>query len=163
MFKAKGIHVCEFCGKTFQGYRYRPNKFCSKKCSSTRNRRLNLFTKPKKGIWKNCLQCSKEFYVYKCKIEEKKFCSRTCQYEFLRKNEAWGFKRNGSPMPNNPYKRISIKGKWHSEHRLIIEANLGRKLEKWEHIHHINGNPQDNRLENLQVLSASDHLKLHKS
>lgn len=60
------------------------------------------------------------------------------------------------------YHRMSIaKGKTRDEHRLIMEAALGRKLATDEVVHHINGNPKDNRIENLQVMSRSEHTKYH--
>lgn len=46
-------------------------------------------------------------------------------------------------------------------HRLIMERHVGRKLKRFEHVHHINGDPRDNRIENLQVMSAGDHGRLH--
>lgn len=61
----------------------------------------------------------------------------------------------------NPYKMIYVNGKYHPEHRLIMEQHLGRKLEKWEHVHHINENKLDNRIENLVVMSIQDHMELH--
>lgn len=45
------------------------------------------------------------------------------------------------------------------EHRLIMEGVLGRFLEKDEHVHHKNSLRWDNRLENLEILRASDHCK----
>lgn len=43
-----------------------------------------------------------------------------------------------------------------------MERHLGRKLLLQEHVHHCNGNWQDNRLENLEVLPAKAHLALHR-
>jgi hypothetical protein len=46
------------------------------------------------------------------------------------------------------------------EHRIVVEASLGRFLTRDEVVHHKNGDPQDNRLENLVVFgSNADHLR----
>ena len=48
-----------------------------------------------------------------------------------------------------------------SEHRYVMEQFLGRKLTKSEHIHHINHDKLDNRIENLEIISPSEHSKHH--
>lgn len=59
------------------------------------------------------------------------------------------------------YIRFSIAKVRQTKHREIMEKYLGRKLNTVEHVHHINGIKTDNRVENLQVLLASEHAKLH--
>ena len=46
-------------------------------------------------------------------------------------------------------------------HRWVKEKELGRRLEKGEIIHHINSNKLDNKPENLQILTAKEHYKIH--
>jgi len=48
-----------------------------------------------------------------------------------------------------------------AEHRIVVERAIGRRLSSDEHVHHINGNRQDNRLENLEVLSNAEHQRVH--
>lgn len=60
------------------------------------------------------------------------------------------------------YKKIKLKdGSTMDEHRFIMERYLGRKLDTCEVVHHCNGSPRDNRLENLDIMLDSEHGRLH--
>lgn len=48
------------------------------------------------------------------------------------------------------------------EHIYVIENQIGRKLKKWEVIHHLDCNRSNNRKENLIILNRGDHSKLHR-
>lgn len=47
------------------------------------------------------------------------------------------------------------------EHRLVAAQVLGRMLRSDEHVHHLNHNRADNRPENLEVMSAAEHMAHH--
>jgi hypothetical protein len=47
------------------------------------------------------------------------------------------------------------------EHIVVAEESIGRQLRTDEVIHHMNGNRQDNRHQNLLVLERSQHTRLH--
>lgn len=47
------------------------------------------------------------------------------------------------------------------EHILVMEALLGRHLNKDECVHHKNAIKDDNRKENLQLMTKSEHMSFH--
>ena len=49
------------------------------------------------------------------------------------------------------------------EHRIVIEEMLGRPLRSDEIVHHKNKDVRDNRPENLEVMTRSEHARLHFS
>lgn len=57
--------------------------------------------------------------------------------------------------PNNIRKTV-----W--AHREIMENHLGKKLLEGEVVHHKNEDPGDNRIENLEVKTKSQHARDHR-
>ena len=52
-------------------------------------------------------------------------------------------------------------GRYALEHRLIMERMLKRLLSQNEVVHHKDGNKQNNKIENLQVMTPYEHSLLH--
>lgn len=61
--------------------------------------------------------------------------------------------------------RSYFQGRWNDEkttlHRVIYEQEVGPIPTDW-HVHHINEDPDDNRPENLEAISASEHIRRHR-
>jgi len=80
-------------------------------------------------------------------------------------------KRHGEPVRKRIFTGVYIKDgyryirtghrHYEPEHRIVMEKFLGRKLQSSEHVHHIDGDILNNSPSNLQVLTASEHLKTH--
>lgn len=139
--------ICEVCGteRIIPKYKTknRPYRFCSIKCRGI-GQTLSM-SKIK------CSECG--IYFSSSKNSKRKFCSKDCYYKNLSK------RYNGNN--GNKYKISYSFGRKTYEHRAIIEKELGRKLLSSEIVHHINGDMNDNRIENLQLTTQSEHIKLH--
>lgn len=64
--------ICSVCGNTF-----RPKDSFQKHCSAS----CSFKDRPKKGVFRKCKICEKEFYVLPTFITSAKYCSRRCQYK----------------------------------------------------------------------------------
>lgn len=47
------------------------------------------------------------------------------------------------------------------EHRVVVEKSIGRRLEPWEVVHHKDGNPSNNAIDNLEVVEFGAHTAEH--
>ena len=89
-------------------------------------------------------------------------------------NPAWKggvtyFNKHGNYLPikyircPKEYLSMARKDGYVMEHRLIMAQELRRPLLRTEVIHHINHNPQDNRLKNLQLFQTNKAHKLFEA
>lgn len=59
--------------------------------------------------------------------------------------------------PNDPYIKMARKSRYVLEHRLVVAKSLGRCLEEYEIVHHRDSNPQNNNLNNLELIGDGGH------
>lgn len=72
-------------------------------------------------------------------------------------------KKNGRVLVHSPdHPNATSKG-YVYEHRLIMEKHLGRYLGSDELVHHRDENKDNNDILNLEVMSRSEHMRLHRT
>ncbi len=75
-------------------------------------------------------------------------------------------KWNGGKSLSYGYRVVLVNKKeprYHFEHRVLMENILGRKLLNTEVLHHVDGDKLNNNLDNLQLMSRSEHSKFHSN
>lgn len=113
-----------------------------------------------------CLDCKTEkkskkgSYCKPCGYKHRKRPSGL-KYNIKKENRGW-FKFKGGYLDEKGYLRSTLKGKLTRLHRIIMMKHLGRELESWEVVHHIDGNKQNNSISNLLVMSKEEHDNLRR-
>ena len=111
-----------------------------------------------------CRQCEKETTRYD--RDGSLFCNQGCYFKWKKTNpnkKAYKTKVliSGYYYLYRPDHPNAIKGgRYIAEHRYVAEQKAGRYLTNREIAHHINGNRKDNRPENIEILTISEHNKL---
>lgn len=63
--------------------------------------------------------------------------------------------------PGKVYRRGRRHGAWIQEHHLVWWQVTGAAVPPGFVLHHVNGNKEDNRFENLERMAAGDHARWH--
>jgi len=71
------------------------------------------------------------------------------------------YRDDGYMMEFSPWHPFAHKSGYAFQHRLAMEEKIGRLLWPWEHIHHLNDIPWDNRPENLALMTLREHKSMH--
>ena len=141
---------------------------CSRCGSAKSDKRNRCYVcspgKEKSGETIKCAHCQSSFYVQRHQLNavgnrKPKYCSLECKHRATTGVELVHGTRY---VRKDGYVEIKTGVRErHLEHRIVMEKLLRRKLDTDEHVHHVNGNRSDNRPENLEVLTSSEHAKLH--
>lgn len=131
-----------------------------------------------------CCYCGEIFEKEKSAIKQRNFCCKECLESFNREKMS-NYNRKENPMNKkggsmslrvrkrqrmldylkshptevNEKKYAKVLGKF--QHRLLGEIKIGRELRDDEVVHHIDGNPLNNSLDNLEVMTRSEHMRHH--
>jgi hypothetical protein len=124
------------------------------------------------GYWTNkritlvCQSCGNEYKRPPGEVVRSRFCSRKCAWKFIGRNRGTSFRARTGGRKRSHQGYIAIYRPLHPnahkdgyvwEHRLVAEEKYCRPLLRSESVHHINGIKDDNRPENLEVLSHAEH------
>jgi transcription elongation factor Elf1 len=150
-----GERECPTCHATFEA-KHQTQVYCRYECAHparTQKRAEQPHPRP-------CEVCGTVF-TPRDRFAAGRFCSRACTYAGTKgtSSPVW---KGGRTMNQGGYVLLRVPEHPYAqqhhgyvpEHRLVMEQKVGRFLEKHETVHHINGQRDDNRPENLQLRSG---------
>lgn len=149
--KNYGFRPCGVCGLMFEKTSA-GRKYCSDECMAEAKKRREART-----VTVVCEDCGAE---YERTVKESK--RRGDRRTLCVACRGRGFRNHGLRRASDGRMVITCRdGSRVYFYRALMEAAIGRHLTTDEVVHHRNGDPTDDRLENLEVMSKSDHTALH--
>lgn len=161
------IKSCETCNTEFATYPSGKTRFCSQECWRRSCLRCGGIFNPRtkrtiycshacqRGVGK-CENCGRD-YIYS-HHGVKRFCSMPCHNDFMCPFGTIRPRGDGYMMIKVSSEVLGIRtsyGKnrkgWMLLHRYVMQEKLGRPILSSENIHHLNGQRDDNRPENLEL------------
>lgn len=121
-----------------------------------------------------CEHCKKPLLRWPNGLKGKKFgpfCDKDCLGKFRTAFLIGDYAANFKSGFSRDRKYIKIPAFWHPKktkdgdvylHRLLVEAKLGRYLEDYEIVHHKDHDPFNNQLDNLEVITQTEHINHHR-
>jgi len=98
--------------------------------------------------------------------KQNRFCGRVCANRHNARTRpstrGWVTTSKGYIALRDPDHPMADKTGYVLEHRAVVAERIGRTLEPFEVVHHINGVRGDNRPENLELMIKSDHDRLDR-
>lgn len=115
-------------------------------------------------IWSACSNCGKERWVHSVGGKPTNLRCLQCGRKNLNLKSGRFVNSQGYVRiyidPNDFFASMRTKDGYILEHRLVMAKHLGRCLHSWEIIHHLNGIKDDNRIENLQLVTEDRHKQI---
>lgn len=146
--------TCQACGEEYsvQNYRSEESKYCSRKCQNHKQYETRVII---------CKGCGREFYVSPSR-KGKKFCSIECRS--LRKKSESEYRKDTRKWKSLHYGEMSGANlRRYLKRKFIFECqSCGYcDFEFAIDVHHIDKSPDNNQLDNLLLLCALCHRKIH--
>ncbi|KKN76490.1 hypothetical protein LCGC14_0369990 [marine sediment metagenome] len=122
-----------------------------------------------KPIYQCCKSCGKKGKAFSDEAKANMSISQKARFVDQTKHPWW---RGGRILltygyvglwvsSDDPYASMRDNKGYISEHRLVMARHLGRCLSSLEIVHHKNGVRDDNRIENLELMSHGKHSSQH--
>ena len=116
-----------------------------------------LYIYKQRGKLKKCFACGKKAFVTQSQLNRGKglYCSHSCASKGNKSR--W----TGGVIRRNNRVWVWTGGTYTQRSRLVVQEFLGRKLTRLDLVHHINHNPDDDRIENLYLTHRGEHARIH--